>query len=231
MTKIVTLISILIFCNSLLAQDTISGNGYILTGLQRQANGEWLNFYRLAYPKQHGEIAFFDSIYTKALVSKNHRFIIGKSGADIISFIDAKNSYNLLACKGVSNKDSFIIKNQLSYDIGNCAQMRISRPFSANVSPNIFDNSGYVLHIDKVKFDGYVVELDSLDLYNKLMSYRMEDRDGKLLCIIPQRKITARLSIKFFEYQRFTVFVPRQLRIFDKKYYPIEPNCFENTDN
>lgn len=233
MTKNITIIFIIVFIlnNSLLAQDSINGTGYILSGLQRQSNGEWLNFYRLANPKQQNEKDFFDSIYAKALAQNNFRFVVGKSNLSIISQIDTKNSYNLLACKGLSNADSFIVNNHVFFDIGNCARMRISRPFTANIKQELADSLGYILNIDKVKFDGYILGLDSLDLYTKLMSYRIDDREKKLVCFIHEKRVMAKLSVKSIAYRPVIVFVPRQLIIFDKDYHNLEPNCFEKSDN
>lgn len=232
MNKLLIAIFLILFFSgtSLLAQDTISGQGYVISGLQRQDNGEWVNFYRLIYPRQQDELVFCDSIYKHALALKNYRFLSGKRKVDILYQIDRQNSYNLLAGRGLSKNDSFITQNSLSYDISGCASMRISRPFSANVDWAEFDSSGYILHIDKVEFDGYIVDITSHDLYIKLMSYRMEDRDNKLLSFIDNRKVVTKLSIKESENKSVSVFVPRNLKIFDRNYHNIEPGCFHDKD-
>ena len=231
MKTIVIIILVLISYHPTKAQLRVEGEGFILQGIVKDEHGSFKSLYLIIMPSNINESRLWDSLFSQVLSKGiNHYFNGGNCDSSFLNCIKGTYKHPILLRKGFSINDSFFKSNRIEYDKNKC-YMRSNRPFFTMLPYDSMVNLKFVIHIDKIRYQGKMLKLSSIDEYRELMCYVPQDKNNKISVMTMGGVILTDLSEEYMKYEKEPiVFVPEVIKTFDPLYYKIEPSCFINKE-
>ncbi len=235
MKKLIYIFLITFCTKNAFCQTQISGIGFWVQGIERINEKELESYYFLYIPSNEKEVAIWDSVYNLVLNKNIHRYINGKENDSfVLNAIKTTTKYPFLWHPTIKDQlktsDKMIRENIKVFDEKGCANSRSNRPFSLMTPCDSFKKIKYEFMIDKISFSGMLVNIDSSKEYMKLMSWRQDDINDRL-GVSAMCHLTAGLSHEYYKFKNnFLVFIPQKIKIYDKIYSKLFPDCFFDSD-